>query len=101
MELGAVVLPVDDVDAAEAFYRAVGFQEVLDYSSGPGAGAGRGCDAPRSGEQGDLANQVNVGKSNQVNFGAFRGSYMDPRATLSAHRTTRCSGGGVLKSYRW
>jgi catechol 2,3-dioxygenase-like lactoylglutathione lyase family enzyme len=34
MKLEVVVLPVVDVDRAKAFYRAIGFREDLDYSSG-------------------------------------------------------------------
>lgn len=34
MKLELIVLPVSDVDAAKAFYRAAGFREDLDYSSG-------------------------------------------------------------------
>ena len=45
---------------------------------GCGGGAGRGCHYAQSGEHRDLANQVNVRKSNQVNIGAFRGSFLEP-----------------------
>jgi catechol 2,3-dioxygenase-like lactoylglutathione lyase family enzyme len=34
MKLGAVVLPVADVDRAKEFYRAAGFREVVDYTAG-------------------------------------------------------------------
>jgi len=34
MKLELVVLPVDDVDRAKAFYRSAGFREDIDYASG-------------------------------------------------------------------
>ena len=49
-----------------------------------GGVAGRGSDYAGSGEHGELANQVNVQKANQVNVGASRGSCWSPRRALSA-----------------
>jgi site-specific recombinase XerD len=43
-----------------------------------GDGAGPGCQYAESGEHRDSANQVNVEKSNQVNIGASRGSFLEP-----------------------
>ena len=51
----------------------------------PPDGAGRGCQSAASGEQDDPANHVNVKKSNQVNFDAFRGSFLE--STLRSVRT--------------
>ena len=34
MKLQVVVLPVDDVDRAKAFYRSIGFREIYDHSEG-------------------------------------------------------------------
>ena len=51
----------------------------------PPDGAGRGCQSAASGEEDDPANHVNVKKSNQVNFDAFRGSFLE--STLRSVRT--------------
>ena len=56
-----------------------------------GDAAGRGCQYAQSGEHGDPANQVNVEKSNQVNFGAFRGFFLEP-----APRSSRMRPPGVV-----
>ena len=34
MKLQVVVLPVEDVDRAKAFYRSIGFREIYDHSEG-------------------------------------------------------------------
>jgi hypothetical protein len=43
-----------------------------------GGDAGRGRQHAGSGEHRDPVNQVNVQKSTQVNFDAFRGSFLEP-----------------------
>ena len=51
-----------------------------------GGDASRGRQYAESGEHRDPVDQVNVQKSNQVNFDSFRGSFLEPAPRLSRTR---------------
>jgi hypothetical protein len=61
-----------------------------------GGAAGRDWQYAESGEHRDPANQVNVQKSNQVNFVAFRGSFSEP-----APRSSRTKPPDVVVGIDW
>ena len=65
---------------------ATGGDELGDDRVETGADADPGCHYAASGEHRESANQVNVRKSNQVNFGASPGSFLEPAPRSSRTR---------------
>ncbi len=80
---------------------------LITPTGGEGEVLGHPIDRPatylhaESGELRELANQVNVRKSNQVNIGGISRLLLGARVTLFPHETTRCGGGESSDPYGW